>query len=381
MSTTWQQRQVADFCEVIAGQSPEGRFYNTEGKGLPFYQGKKDFGERFISAPTTWTMQATKIAKPGDILMSVRAPVGPVNFAAESICIGRGLAAIRTGSELDRDFLFYQLLHLQPRIAGRDGAVFASISKAEIEALPLAFAPLPEQRRLVGVLNNAFEAIATANADVGKNLQNARALFESHLQAEFGVTTVRRVQKRLGDVCSFVGGSQPPKSVFSKTKRTDYVRLIQIRDYKSDKYAVYIPRSQAKRFCDAHDVMIGRYGPPLFQILRGLEGAYNVALMKAVPRDSVVSHDYLFYFLKHSAIRDYVIYHSERAAGQIGLNKETLEPYPIWLPSPQEQQKVVQRTVEFEVGTRRLESIYQRKIATLHALRRSLLDRAFSGKL
>lgn len=140
---------LGDVCDVVAGQSPDGSTYNSEGKGIAFYQGKKDFGERYIQPPSVWTTQPSKIAKPGDILMSVRAPVGPVNFCSEEVCIGRGLAAIRTRSELDRNFLFYQLLHLQPEISGTEGAVFASISKKEIEALPLVVAELSEQRRIV----------------------------------------------------------------------------------------------------------------------------------------------------------------------------------------------------------------------------------------
>ena len=195
----WQTKTIGDVCEVIAGQSPEGKFYNAEGKGMPFYQGKKDFGDKFIEAPTTWTTQTTKIAKEGDILMSVRAPVGPVNFATDEVCIGRGLAAIRSSDELNRDFLFYQLWHLQPKIAGREGAVFASINKAEIEALPLAFAPLAEQQRIVGLLDEAFEGLATAKANAEKNLQNARALFESHLQSVFTQRGPGWVEKKLGD--------------------------------------------------------------------------------------------------------------------------------------------------------------------------------------
>ena len=104
MKNRWQRKQIGNLREVIAGQSPEGKFYNTNGKGMPFYQGKKDFGEKFIENPTTWTTQTTKVAREGDILMSVRAPVGPVNFATDEICIGRGLAAIRTKAELNRDF-------------------------------------------------------------------------------------------------------------------------------------------------------------------------------------------------------------------------------------------------------------------------------------
>ena len=63
MKKGWQTKTIGDVCEVIAGQSPEGKFYNAEGKGMPFYQGKKDFGEKSIEAPTAWTTQTTKIAK------------------------------------------------------------------------------------------------------------------------------------------------------------------------------------------------------------------------------------------------------------------------------------------------------------------------------
>ena len=182
-------------------------------------------------------------------------------------------------------------------------------------------------------------------------------------------------------MCDFIGGSQPPKSVFTPTKTAENIRLIQIRDYKSDKHLVHIPRALARRFCDVDDVMIGRYGPPLFQILRGLEGAYNVALMKAVPDESKLSRDYLFYFLKHSTILEYVIYHSSRAAGQIGLTKDSLEPYPISLPSLARQCEIVAAITELQEETQRLESLYQRKLTALDELKKSLLHHAFSGAL
>ncbi|MBW6510985.1 MAG: restriction endonuclease subunit S [Desulfuromonadaceae bacterium] len=127
MKAGWEVKKLGEVAEVIAGQSPEGSFYNSSGDGLPFYQGKKEFNERFIGAPTTWTSQITKVALEGDVLMSVRAPVGPVNFATQKICIGRGLAAIRSNKHLDRDFLFYFLLSKQDEISGTEGAVFASI--------------------------------------------------------------------------------------------------------------------------------------------------------------------------------------------------------------------------------------------------------------
>lgn len=381
MKNGWSRRRLREIAEVIAGQSPDGSCYNTDGMGMPFYQGKKEFGDKFIGEPTTWTTEVTRVAVEGDVLMSVRAPVGPVNFAMQEMCIGRGLAAIRSRNELDRNFLFYFLLSQRDQIEGTEGAVFASINKSQIEQIEVALPSLPEQWRIVGILDEAFEGIATAKANAGKNLQNARALFESHLQSVFTQRGSDWMETTLGDVCEFVGGSQPPKSVFSKTKTGDNIRLIQIRDYKSDKHVVYIPCSLAKRFCSADDVMIGRYGPPLFQILRGLDGAYNVALMKAVADESKLSRDFLFYFLKHSKILQYVIYHSERAAGQIGVTKETLQPYPIALPSLFEQRRVVETIMELEAETQRLARLYERKLAALEALKKSLLHQAFTGEL
>jgi type I restriction enzyme, S subunit len=249
------------------------------------------------------------------------------------------------------------------------------------KAIKIKFPALPEQQRIVTLLDEAFDGIAIARANAEKNLQNARALFESHLQSVFTRRGEGLQETTLGDVCNFVGGSQPPKSVFEYSPTADNVRLIQIRDYKSDKNIVYIPRKLAKRFCDANEVMIGRYGPPLFQILRGLNGAYNVALMKAVPDESKLSRDFLFYFLKHSDILQYVIYHSDRAAGQIGLTKETLAPYPIALPSHAEQIRIVDVIAELESETQRLELIYQCKIAALDDLKKSLLHQAFTGLL
>src|SRR5688572_8969805 len=105
--------------------------------------------------------------------------------------------------------------------------------------------------------------------------------------------------RTLGEICQFEGGSQPPKSEFINEPKTGYIRLLQIRDYKSDDHMVFIPKAKAKRFCNENDIMIGRYGPPLFQILKGLKGAYNVALMKAIPNESIVSKDYMFLFLKY----------------------------------------------------------------------------------
>ncbi len=328
----------------------------------------------------------------GDILLAKITPC----FQNGKLGIAKGLRngigfgsseffVLRPAAHLDPEYLYYFLSRDDFRQAGvlqMGGAVGQQRVPPEfLLSQRMGVPPLPEQRRIVGILDEAFAGIATAKANAEKNLQNARALFESHLQAVFTQRGEGWVEHSLGEVCDFVGGSQPPKSVFSKVNTADNVRLIQIRDYKSDKHAVYIPRSQARRFCNEEDVMIGRYGPPLFQILRGLEGAYNVALMKAVPDETKLTREFLFYFLNHSSVRQYVIFHSERAAGQSGLNKATLEPYPITIPALRTQADIVKTIGEFESKVELLESLYQRKLATLDELKKSLLHQAFSGQL
>ena len=104
MKKGWEVKKLGEVCLVIAGQSPEGKYYNNSGNGLPFYQGKKEFTNKYIGKPTTWTSITTKEAIEGDILMSVRAPVGPINFCTQKICIGRGLAAIRASKFIEKDF-------------------------------------------------------------------------------------------------------------------------------------------------------------------------------------------------------------------------------------------------------------------------------------
>ncbi len=145
----WKMVKLGEVCEVISGQSPESEYYNDRGEGTPFYQGKTEFTDKYIGAPTTWTTKETKIAEKDDILMSVRAPVGPVNIATQRICIGRGLAAIRVTKKILMPYLFFLLKIKEKDIKGNGGAVFDSISRKDIESIPIPLPPLSVQERIV----------------------------------------------------------------------------------------------------------------------------------------------------------------------------------------------------------------------------------------
>ncbi|UDM62460.1 restriction endonuclease subunit S [Pseudoalteromonas piscicida] len=186
---------------------------------------------------------------------------------------------------------------------------------------------------------------------------------------------------KFSEVIEIIGGSQPPKSEFMSEPQGDCIRLIQIRDYKSDANIVYIPKAKAKRFVNKNEVMIGRYGPPIFQILRGLEGAYNVALMKANPLDGILLNDYLFRFLNNQNIYNYVESASDRTAGQSGVNKKHLEQYPVGIPPLKEQKRIVEKLddvlAQVDAIKGRLDSIP----AIIKRFRQSVLASAVSGKL
>jgi type I restriction enzyme M protein len=152
--------QLGEVAEVVAGQSPPGDSYNEEGTGVPFYQGKTEFGEMFIGAPTTWTTEPQRFAEAGDILMSVRAPVGPVNLATQRVCIGRGLAAIKPAEDrLAPSYAFSFLRSQEAHIKGDAGATFASINRGQIEALQIPLPPLEIQKEIVAEIEGYQKVI------------------------------------------------------------------------------------------------------------------------------------------------------------------------------------------------------------------------------
>ena len=150
--------KLSEVAEVVAGQSPEGKYYNVTGEGMPFYQGKTEFTNMYLGKSGMWTKKITKIAEQGDILMSVRAPVGPVNIATEEICIGRGLASIRA-NKIGQIFLFHYLKSIEDKVCGNGGAVFDSISKRQIEELRIPLPPFETQSQLVAEMEEQEKII------------------------------------------------------------------------------------------------------------------------------------------------------------------------------------------------------------------------------
>lgn len=136
----WEKKPLSEIANITMGQSPKSIYYNEDGKGLPFHQGVTNFGARFPSHQTYCTVQ-NRVAEPGDILFSVRAPVGRINITTDKIVIGRGLSAIR--SKLDeQNLLFYALKsHFFKEDMMGGGAIFAAITKKDLHGVELVQAP------------------------------------------------------------------------------------------------------------------------------------------------------------------------------------------------------------------------------------------------
>jgi type I restriction enzyme S subunit len=172
----WERVELGEVAEVIAGQSPPSKYYNQDGEGLPFFQGKADFNYLFPDV-RYWCTKPTKISEPGDILFSVRAPVGPTNLNKVQACIGRGLSAIRPSEKIDLKFLLYFFRYMEPRISDKaTGSTFKAITQKTLKSLKIPLPPLPEQRRLAARLDKAdalrqkSRAVVEAYAELGRSV-------------------------------------------------------------------------------------------------------------------------------------------------------------------------------------------------------------------
>lgn len=175
--------------EIIMGQSPPSSTYNDRGVGLPFLQGKAEFGEIY-PIPKIYTSRPTKIAEKNDILISVRAPVGEVNLAPSKCCIGRGLSAIRPKpSKLDYKFAFYYFKQANHQLlAMATGSTFGAVKKEDLISFLIPLPPLPEQQKIAEILSTVDEKIEVERRRKEKLEELKKGLMQVLLTGKVRVT-------------------------------------------------------------------------------------------------------------------------------------------------------------------------------------------------
>jgi type I restriction enzyme S subunit len=157
MPKNWGRAKLGEIFYLEMGQSPNSDSYNSRKDGLPFYQGKTDFGT-FVPTPRVWCSKPNKVAEAGDVLLSVRAPVGPTNYASEKCCIGRGLAAVRPLGGMQTEFTLWWLRAYETQIAEMGtGTTFVAVSKKNLEPFMISVPPLAEQKRILDKINELMK--------------------------------------------------------------------------------------------------------------------------------------------------------------------------------------------------------------------------------
>lgn len=285
---------------------------------------------------------------------------------------------VRPGPELDRRYLAFFLR--QPSIVDlassrATGANLPRLSPKALGEIEIPWRPLPEQRRIAAILDQADALRRLRRQSLARLSDLGQAIF-FEMFGDPATNPFGFKRASLGEIIKFQGGSQPEKSTFLYEDGPNRVRLVQIRDFRTDNYKTYVPAHLAKRPFTEKDVMVGRYGPPVFQIFRGLSGTYNVALMKAAPVKGI-GEDFVFYLLQEPKLHGHIVANSERTAGQSGVNLELLEKYPAYFPPEDRQSAFVDRISVVDAMSAKLE-LAMRDADNLFA---SLQYRAFRGEL
>jgi len=380
----WQTKKLGDLCQLVSGQHIDAKDYNTESRGVGYLTGPSDFGP-LHPVITKWTEYPKIKAKRGDVLITVKGSgVGKINLLdKDEVAISRQLMAIRvTGAEpgfiyaiLSSTLEYFQSLST--------GAAIPGISREQVLGLSIPLPSLPEQKRIVALLDEAFAGIATAKANAEKNLQNARAVFESHLQSVFTQRGPGWEEKRFDELCAITTTLVDPRqnefldmlhvgagNIESKTGVLFELKTAEEEGLISGKFLF-----------DESMVLYSKIRPYLMKVARpDFQGLCSADVYPLSPRMNAITRDYLFFLLLSKPFTEYAIQGSARA-GMPKVNREHLFDYRVALPNVKTQQRLAATLDELRAETQRLASIYEKKIAALDALKKALLRQAFSGEL
>ena len=242
---------------------------------------------------------------------------------------------------------------------------------------------LAEQKRIVQKLDEAFAGIAKAKENAEKNLQNARALFESNLEAVFTQRGPGWVEKRFDEVCAITSTLVDPR-------KKEFLDLTHVGAGNIEsKTGVFVDLKTAREenlisgkfLFDKSMVLYSKIRPYLMKVARpDFEGLCSADMYPLLPIQNVVTRDYLFHLLLSKQFTDYAIQGSARA-GMPKVNREHLFEFRVWLPEVGKQKQLAANLDELHEETQRLARLYDQKLEALVSLKKSILHEAFSGDL
>jgi len=399
MKVGWQTKTLGELAEVFADgdwveskdQSTEGvRLIQTGNVGEGFFKDRGDKA-RYISEATFKRLRCTEIFE-GDCLISrLPDPVGRCCLlpdTGERMITAVDCTIVRFDSKqiIPVFFNYYSQStdYLDAVDAETSGTTRNRVSRANLGKIAVPVPPLPEQQRIVGILDDAFDSIATATATAEQNLQNARALFESHLQSVFTQRGEGWVVKKVSEVAKHSLGKMLDKAK-NKGELQPYLRNINVRWFNFDLSDLlqmpFWPSESDKYTAVKGDVLICEGGYPGRAAIWNEN--YPVYFQKALHRVRFHEPEHNKWFLYYLYVQDMSgeLKQHFSGTGIQHFTSEVLARFEIPLPPLQELRKAVAKFDELAEETQRLESLYQRKLAALDELKKSLLHQAFSGAL
>lgn len=379
-------KKLIEVCEdIVMGQSPESSSYNSIGIGLPFFQGKTEFG-KYHPVPVKWCSSPKKIAKDGDILMSVRAPVGATNIANQECCIGRGLAAIRVNPEkMDRDFLLLQLKHLEKALIKKGtGSTFEAIGSDVLYDLEIFAPDLEIQQNIGKELNNQLSEIEKASEATEIINQDIKRL--KHLALHDFLSEFNETEKfKLGAKAVTTSGSTPSRG------QKDYWHPAEIPWIKTGEIA-FAPITKSEEYVSAlalkecslkllpaNSVLIAMYGQGKTRgqsaILK-VPATINQACFAILPNETWDA-EFLQLWLMYS-YQDMRNMSENRGGNQSNMNGDLLNSLGVPAPSIEIQQEVVKKINAALTELETLKASWANTAEEIKTLPNRLLAQAFN---
>lgn len=335
----WDKVKLEDVSTIIAGQSPESKYYNQTGHGLPFFQGKADFG---LETPNIryWCTEPTKIAQPLDILLSVRAPVGPTNICNIESCIGRGLAAVRVGKKLNYRYLYWWFKSFEKKLSSMgNGSTFSAITTKVVKDLEVPLPPLHIQEQIAFTLDKADALRRKDQELLTKYDELAQSLFNASVINNVRFVLLTEVTNKITDGVHFKPDYKesgiPFISVKNITKK--FLDTSDCKYVSKEDHEVMIKRCKPE-FGDILYTKVGAtYGrAAVVDIREGFSLYVSVCLIK--PKKELIRTDFLHFVMNSNLVKDQAD-RSIKGAGVPDLHLVEIIKFSIPLPSLELQDK------------------------------------------
>jgi len=332
--------------------------------------------------------RARKLVRANDVIFATVRPthsrVALITEEYDEQVCSTGYFVLRGKDFILNEYLFYFLLtneFNEQMEKLQKGASYPAVTDAEVKSILLHFPKsLPEQQRIVAILDEAFAAIAKAKANTQQNLQNAKELFESYLQGVFENKGEGWEEKTLGGVCSLYQGiAINAKTKHALVEKSD-LPLLRIKDLKNNTAEQYIDPNNypVNALVNESDIIYTRTGS-LGLVFRGKRGVLHNNSFKVVP-NAELTKDYLFIWLQNPIFKSKIMSLALKAA-QPDITHAIFKVQEIAIPPIKEQKAIVLKLDKLSTETKKLESIYQQKINDLEELKKSVLQKAFNGEL